>query len=688
MKQKILNNEKGLAVNIIMAIALTIISMVSIVTFSTVAVADSLRVVHNQDMVQEDILIRSEMDRIPLMLKPDLSTLLGREVEIKSPDPNRAGSYHRITTYALENKLVSSNDAQGKKVRVIKTLATAKRSYSYTDIQENVSPVIKCYARNYKLGESLNKFLYITDKECSDISNDPASDAGQVCFWGPDVLDGPVHSNSDIYLQNGGGGNNDGWPTFLDSVTTTGIFKLRGGANLFPTPPPGFDPDEVFRGGYRERVQTKNFLNVANEIRENGDCPIGAVFESNKDICVVKIEGNGYKLITGDITDNVVKPFNVYVKKPNPSVKSYPDAFHPNVGIGDSVWVNNIAIKDTLWGSYNQPSLRANTSVWIPAELWIEGSISGRTCFGSLKNAYTTGDITYYSLAEQGHAVPDMFTQEMFGLVSEEKILVRYKYRVPFFADSDNFPVDNNGVNHSNSTSPTGHVYLYGAYAALATGNPALGLNAWRSEGVFTYEYQHPHGAPTDFRGISPFTGVDTVFTYIDFHKYKWPPDNTGTGPNYWKKWPYMDDPTGGETSYPLPPTATYPWYPCSDWPWYSPVWPERRALNANSPNPDIETVYERGTLHVYGSIAQRRRGFIHRSGEVGDDNPDMGAWDPANYKFGPSHPSTGYKKDYKYDPRFEDDAPPDFPVVFQGQYDARYSFNNLNSYYLNPLDF
>ena len=50
----------------------------------------------------------------------------------------------------------------------------------------------------------------------------------------------------------------------------------------------------------------------------------------------------------------------------------------------------------------------------------------------------------------------------------------------------------------------------------------------------------------------------------------------------------------------------------------------------------------ERGIIHLTGSVAQWRKGYVHRA----------------------NHQGTGYGKDYLYDPRFEQQSPPMFPEV------------------------
>ena len=91
-----------------------------------------------------------------------------------------------------------------------------------------------------------------------------------------------------------------------------------------------------------------------------------------------------------------------------------------------------------------------------------------------------------------------------------------------------------------------------------------------------------------------------------------------------------------------------------TDYPWYNSVWPES--------SDDI--VFIRGNITLYGSIAQRRRGFIKRSGNDPYNHPDDNEWNMNEFHFDGSHASTGYNKDYHYDSRLAFIQPPDFPMV------------------------
>jgi len=84
---------------------------------------------------------------------------------------------------------------------------------------------------------------------------------------------------------------------------------------------------------------------------------------------------------------------------------------------------------------------------------------------------------------------------------------------------------------------------------------------------------------------------------------------------------------------------------------------------------PSNEGYLERGDLYVFGAIAQRRRGFIHRSGSDEYNHPpgQDGVWDLDNYHYDGTHPEIGYDKQYRFDDRFRRESPPDFPRIYEG---------------------
>ena len=482
--------------------------------------------------------------------------------------------------------------------------------------------------------EQMSSFQHFTNVEETENAD---GDSFPLFFWGQDELFGPVHSNGDIWIYNMGG-----WPTFHEMVTTSGVFQITPGAPM----------DDIFLGGWQENVPPKLFEPEANLIRENGIQP----FDPTKEIVYVKIDGNSYQSMYGDIELVGIDSFKVYswfpadAQQANDIINSGYNWYEDS----DHIWTNYVPIYDTLWTQGPSGTIQ-DQSVWVESELWIEGQVEGKQTWGCADTVYIVGDITYnwtsIGSAPDDEDNPNLF--DYFGLVSEGKILIKYKHKDPF----------NDMVLREDNCDD---IWLYGAYAAIGEGDENThGELACHYDGIFTFEYQHPHGSTPDFIAPSPYTGNDTLYTYIDFHKYIFPPI-TGVPPDIcdflihggFPQSPYnmcgypYESPEYIESFPNNAPTYIYPYG--TDHPWYNPVWPESAE--------DIIT--ERGTIHLYGSIAQRRRGYVHRSGIDPYNHPDQNEWDLDNFHYDGTHPSTGYNKDYHYDQRFKFVDLIDFPVT------------------------
>lgn len=145
--------------------------------------------------------------------------------------------------------------------------------------------------------------------------------------------------------------------------------------------------------------------------------------------------------------------------------------------------------------------------------------------------------------------------------------------------------------------------------------------------GLFDFEYQHPHPS------VPAVNAYGQLWENIDIFRRRYPQ------------------------------TVAEPWPANIDYPWYNPLWPER--------NPYLE----RGTIKLWGSVFQRRRGFMHRA-LYDTEWPSGGVWDPANdycggtsavnftdntlginmftQNFpGASGSGVGYKKQFTNDPRY-----------------------------------
>ena len=759
--RKILNNNKGGLFLISTAVIIAMVSLISTFNIILLVRGDSLNLSYQLDKIQEELLLRSESSRSRIAIGVNENfNFLPRIVKMTNGD---FASTYTIQTSIDNTELENFMGFPTAKAKAIRSLPTSKRRNSQAKVFE--SP-IRRYSEKLLRNESLAQYQYFTDIECSEnCTSESEDDCDVVKFWGGDEFHGKVHSNDNIYCQQQYPPNptfdNEGWPLFHDPVSTAKQFMK------WPTLSPMTygEKQQVFQGGWTEYEGEGGhiiFNPTADDIQTNGVRP----FDPSMEIVYVKISGSTYESWYGDVEFVEVDSFGVYSWYPtNTNGTNYVVENGGNwYEDSDHIWTNRIPIYDTTWIP-GPPGNVSNNSVYVESELWIEGVVGGKQTWGCADTIFIVGDITY-SGTDPGDP-PDeedtMNYSDYFGLVSEKKILLRYKHRDP----DTNIVMDHNCYD----------VVLYGAYAAIGSGigNEFNELSC-HHDGIFTFQYQHPHGSTPDFWAHSPYlieeytirmidTGndgwndstidvlvngelvlnditcygaenseiftvengdmisvvysagtnsnenehlyelldgddnvvasdgpnpgpgimyqvlideyQDTLYTYIDLHKFIFPkssfaPENiepfnlhgsNTTNPSgyptinpYLYAFPYAGYPNNDPTAYAYPDGTDYPWY--------NPVWPE----------PWTDIVFERGTLSIFGSIAQRRRGFIHRSG--GDDNnhPNPSEWDMEEYFFDGDHPSTGYNKNYHYDKRFLVETPPDYPQIYFGHGDAAFA--------------
>jgi hypothetical protein len=450
---------------------------------------------------------------------------------------------------------------------------------------------------------------------------------------GYDTLEGPVHCNGDIWIMQG-----MGQPQCNDLVTLSGSLS-------------GTYQTGQFYGGLIQNFAQYELPTQAALARQNGAHP---VTDPETDIFYVKLDGSTWSSMVGKIT-HTVQDVPVYSWFPQDAaqVQAVIDAGGNWYEDTQVVQMSQVAVRDTLWTPGPSGAINGGSVFVDFGELWLEGSVDGRITFACADTVIITGDITYAHT--QAGMAPVSNSQDFLGVISEKSILIGYKNYDPWTQQ----------VNDANCSD----VLIYGSYAALGYGDPAIyGSFASLHDGVFSFQYQHPHGSTPDFIAPSPYTLNDTLYTMVDLHKFVYPvqpnlPTNL-LGFNMHSAMPPMG---GGTCGYPYesssyvasyPNTSNYQFPYGTDWPYYNPVWPESAE----------DIVYERGTITLYGSVGQRRAGFVHRSGSDPNSHNAACEWNPAQGLYGGDHPSTGYTKDYHYDARLRTDFPPDFVQVFTAE--------------------
>ncbi|MCB5230535.1 MAG: hypothetical protein WCX83_00565 [Candidatus Cloacimonas sp.] len=657
---KLLRNQKG---SLGIALAVGLIGILSGVSLSSVAFRDNRSNRMQIDKIQEFHLLRSEVSRARLVLSyyeiqgnvPNLIILPNKLTDVSF------GSHKSV--YTAKTRVQHTDSDEYGEGYVIKTLLSAFRGERNQQNDDDSRSPVKKYGENFIQSlQSMAIFHYFTD-----VDEAPDAEAGNIRFYGPDEVHGRTHSNSDIWIRQAGGGNNDGWPTFTGLVTTSGIVRVYpGGGTSYPK-------DKIFRGGLIEKYPKVQFDPNAKLVRQNGTLPFGGTGRDDA-IAYVTMNGSSWKGYLGVIKQSGFRSLTVY------------DAYPPYDSVGDSIGTNRIPIIDTSWSDTNG---NVRGSAFVPMELWISGVAGGRQTWGSSHNIYVKDDITYKG-TEKGKK-PDnpkqMNTTDYFGLISEQNILIQYGHRDP----------DTKKRIRPNS-DPAGeaHIYMYGAYLASAKGT---GTNAAKKDGIVTFQYQFPKGSTPDQKywlsdecNTCPNSSTGEVVSGSVLNKRNnvVKSKNLRTGrrtsatrdddedKDKFEDGDWLTDIDLHMGFYPQ--TGDKPWDNGVDYPYYNPLWPEPGPIYPKTneayagynrtqvPDEYVDilprVVWFRGTIHLYGSIAQRRRGFVRRSG-----NPDYDAgpevpWDLDEQLYGMSVGPTGYDKDYNFDKRFEKVGPPDFPLV------------------------
>jgi len=612
-----------------LAIAVVTVALFSVIAISHVGVADSNHLAIGYQKAQQLHLIRSETSRGLVVAKKEVEDAIGAgmtDATFSSIDlfyqTNEIDAGFGQFTFVMRSKVYKEPSDEVSPFGSNTVLNISSIGKAYTGIERPVHHGVAFYSKKIIKNQTFAGFHYFTDNEAS--INESLNDPDEVKFWGKDEIRGIVRSNTDIYIQKGGAYEiNDGWPLFHDEVYTSGEIKPTDGTPAIPM-------DDVFLSGVHEKVPMIEFPDNADLARtgETIDVDPG-------DGILAYIDGVNHSLWYIDrvwsATDTVV----VY----DIGIEDDPDTTWRE----DSLGVQYLTQVDTVWYEHGNSSVQ-NNSIFVTGELWIEGTFGGKQTWACQDTMYLTGDILLAG-TEKGQP-PDGYNPETglytlpinrndyVGLVSEKSILIQYGYRSP----EDSTRIKNNCGRYEDLEGDEGNggIYIYAALAALGKGEVSM------EDGVFSFQYQHPH--------VGTIARQDgNVVELANFGLYNIAPYDNGWGPLHF----FFRD------------GRDFDWPEDFCYPYYGPLWPETRA----------ETFMERGSIRLFGSVAQRRRGFVHRSGK--DDINTGGEWDIPNYRYG-SHPrflnllnapgtsgtGVGYDKKYTYDNRFRNSPPPKFPEV------------------------
>ncbi len=258
---------------------------------------------------------------------------------------------------------------------------------------------------------SYANWLYISDRETQSY-RPPGYDI--ITFWGPDTLDGKVHSNDMIHFASGGGGY---WPVFEKEVTSC--------SSRFD---PEDAPDDVhFNGGYQLNYVYFPFPITADSVRRynwysNPNLGVPAAQQSSK------------------VTEIVLQPNYFLCRHRNISAGSR-NLHHFGVSNGPNEYETSLVLADgNPYYTYTYPP---NGALFIDGELWLVGP-NGANHF----NCGSSGEDAYYingfnnrlTIGASGDIIiaqdvvyrdfldgPDSMlsnTTAALGLISEKHILV------------------------------------------------------------------------------------------------------------------------------------------------------------------------------------------------------------------------------------------------------------------------
>lgn len=593
--------------NIAIALLLSVIAVMSGFSLSSMAMNDVVAFQYDFENFQSTLFLRSEAYR-GQKIAQKLGTILipvrtsERSIELTNSALKKT---FKIQSLLSKGRLLTSQEVvmgDQKQQTIVESLVKSKTGIGQIAAMNSKFSMIRKYGIYTLETETFAKFMYFTD-------TDESPNGTNVYFHGPDMLYGRVHSNTDIWIKQTSGGVNGGWPIFYGWVSTAGEIQSHSGS---------YSESQIFPGGLSEGYDYVVFPESATLIRRNGQ-KVGPLNYNPDVIVYVEVDGASFTYYKGDIQSPRLESADVYNPYPPPTAT-------------EPLFTNTYQVRDTVW-TFGAHGTANNRSNWVNNRLWIRGTFATYQTWGCADTMFLVDDILLENTPVGSD--PANNNTDVVGLVSEKSIVIKYGYRSPI----------DTLRHHDNCGPDTGYggIWIYAAMAALGDGHGNT-----HQDGVFTFEYQHPHPSVPDYR----YNNV--LYTKIDLHRYHFPQSNA-------YKWATCNGPRNLKIDYP----------------WYNPLWPERTPY------------LERGYINIYGSVSQRRRGFVHRSyydyewpsnnewnqpidfcgptsapADVQHNDPVFG-FQLTNINYpGTSGSGTGYEKNYHYDNRFYRTSPIDFPQV------------------------
>lgn len=612
-------NDNGF---IAMAFAVVAVALMSVIAIARIGVTDTQSVVSGYQTLQELHLIRSEGVR-SLRATENMLVFAQNglpEVVDMGGITKTINSGFGINTFKVRTKMIKGTDVQTSAFDFaynygIHSLANAWVGSGNKSRKSRV----ELYGRKMIKKNSFAGYHYFTETD-EGINTDIGD--GQVYFYGKDEIWGKVRTNSDIWLKKTTGPNN-GWPLFHDHVYTSG--EIRATQSI----PYG----EVFLDGYTEHAAEVEYPTNAMEARTGPTVGVG-----DDDVLFAVVTGNSYNAWYGARVETTYDSVIIY--------DLAADGDDTNLTHEDSIDCQYFTNIDTIWNSGGAGQV-SNNSIFVDGELWLMGEFAGRQTWCSADTMYLAGDILLSGTAKgdtpDGNNIESglngvMNSTDVVGLISEKSIIIQYGFRHP----DDSIRVKYNCGTYEDEVGDEddGGIYIYAAMCALGRGETSM------EDGTFSFQYQHPHKG-LFYRANNAYEEGWIAAVDANGIQHPHPLLNDHWGPLHFRE---LDE----------------DWPAAMCYPFYGPLWPESVG----------QTFTGRGTIRLFGSVAQRRRGFVHRSGTDPLNHSTADGWDLENYKFGsndngvpaPGVPASdtgvGYQKGYHYDNRFRISPPPKFPEV------------------------